>query len=105
VLVEIEDVVEAAVVGMPHDLLGEAMVGCVVLRPDSTLDVGALERHCRKRLPSFKVPQEFCLLDVLPHNSAGKIQKTKLREQARAQSAQNRVSTRLAPAPPLAMQQ
>ncbi len=103
VLAEIQDVVEVAVVGVPHELLGEAMLACVVLRPDSLLDAAALEAHCRKRLPSFKVPQQFWLLDALPHNSAGKVLKTKLRESARARSAQSRVSARSAPPVPLAL--
>lgn len=105
VLVELEEVVEAAVVGVPHELLGEAMLACVVLRPDSLLDSAALEAHCRKRLPSFKVPQEFWLLNELPHNSAGKVQKTKLREQAKSRMTRANVPARIAAAVPRGSEQ
>jgi acyl-CoA synthetase (AMP-forming)/AMP-acid ligase II len=80
VIAEIGDVVEAAVLGMPHELLGEAIKAFVVLAPDSTTTARAVADHCRKRLPSFKVPDEVIFLNNMPHNSAGKILKPKLKE-------------------------
>jgi acyl-CoA synthetase (AMP-forming)/AMP-acid ligase II len=83
---EIPDVVEVAVVGRPHELLGESIWAYVVLRPGAEIGSEGIERHCRKRLPLFKVPNEIRLLKFLPHNSAGKVLKPKLREMARAES-------------------
>jgi acyl-CoA synthetase (AMP-forming)/AMP-acid ligase II len=82
VLSELPEVVEAAVVGVPHAWWGEAIVGFIVARPGFPLSREQLEKHCRQRLPAFKMPQHFQFLDALPHNAAGKVQKTKLRQLA-----------------------
>src|SRR5205814_1830493 len=85
VVAEIPEVVEAAVVGGPHELLGESIWAYVVLRPGARIGSDEIQRHCRKRLPQFKVPDEVRLVKALPHNSAGKIIKPKLREMAKAE--------------------
>ena len=82
VLAELPEVVEVAVVGAPDELLGEVIRAFVVLRPDAHLTAAELQTHCRKRLPAFKTPQRITLLDEMPHNSAGKILKVKLRQMA-----------------------
>jgi long-chain acyl-CoA synthetase len=82
VIAEIPDVVEAAVVAGPHEFLGESIWAYIVLRPDPAIGSDEIERHCRKRLPLFKVPDQIRLLKSLPHNSAGKVLKSKLREMA-----------------------
>jgi acyl-CoA synthetase (AMP-forming)/AMP-acid ligase II len=85
VIAEIPDVVEAAVVAGPHELLGESIWVYIVLRPGAGIGSEEIERHCRKRLPLFKLPDQIRLLKTLPHNSAGKILKSKLREMAKAE--------------------
>jgi acyl-CoA synthetase (AMP-forming)/AMP-acid ligase II len=86
VVAEIPEVVEAAVVGGPHELLGEAIWAYVILRPGAGIGSDDIVRHCRKRLPQFKVPNQIRVLKSLPHNSAGKILKPKLREMAKAEA-------------------
>ncbi|HTL55647.1 MAG TPA: AMP-binding protein [Candidatus Limnocylindrales bacterium] len=84
VIAEIQDVVEVAVIGVAHDLLGEAIKAFVVPRRNSGLRPDAILTHCRNRLPAFKVPHEINFLEAMPYNSAGKILKPKLREMAKA---------------------
>lgn len=79
VLYSHDDVLEAAVIGRPDPVLGEVPVAYVSLRPDATADVPALEQLCRARLSSYKRPVQLSILDALPKNSVGKIDKLALR--------------------------
>lgn len=78
------DVVDAAVIGVPHERWGETVKGLVVLRPGATLDEAALIAHCRERLAGFKCPTSIEQRAELPRTATGKIQKFVLREQYRA---------------------
>jgi len=80
VIAELPEVVEVAVLGAPHDLLGEAIKAFLMVVPDAKITPVAVEAHCRKRLASFKAPEEILFLKNMPHNGSGKISKTKLRE-------------------------
>ena len=64
---------EVAVAGQPDAVKGEVPVAYVVARGDC--DVAELERKCRAALASFKVPKEFVLVEALPRNALGKVQK------------------------------
>jgi acyl-CoA synthetase (AMP-forming)/AMP-acid ligase II len=76
-------ITDAAVFGIPHDVLGEEVAAAVVLRPGASADQGELQRHAREKLASFKVPVKIWFWDdELPRNAAGKIQKRDLRDQA-----------------------
>ena len=79
VLFELEDVLEAAVVGHADEIFGEVPVAYVVPRPGRALDPEALRMHCSDRLARYKVPREFHVLADLPKNSVGKIVKRDLR--------------------------
>ena len=79
-LEEQEEVAEAAVVGVPDRVRGEAPVAYVVLR--SAIEPEALADRCRQKLASFKVPREFVPMDGLPRNAMGKIQKHLLANRA-----------------------
>lgn len=79
-IAEIQEVVEVAAVGVPHDLLGEAIKAFVVVVPKTAIGARDIEVHCRKRLAPYKVPQEIILLPSMPHNEAGKVLKVKLKE-------------------------
>jgi fatty-acyl-CoA synthase len=66
-------VVEAAVVGVPDERWGEVCHAFVVLREQ--VELGAF---CEERLARFKVPKAFHVVDTLPRNSVGKVQKSEL---------------------------
>ncbi|WP_374115616.1 class I adenylate-forming enzyme family protein [Streptomyces sp. NK15101] len=78
------DVVDAAVLGVPHPLLGEEVVAVVRLRPGADAGAGATEAlraHAGKRLAAFKVPARILVrAEELPRNPTGKILKRELRE-------------------------
>jgi fatty-acyl-CoA synthase len=78
VLLELEGVREAAIVGEPDERWGEAVVGFVVLDSDGPGE-DLLEAHCRERLAGFKIPKRFVMIDELPKNPTGKVERGKLR--------------------------
>jgi acyl-CoA synthetase (AMP-forming)/AMP-acid ligase II len=68
-----------AVVGLPHDRLGEIVCACVVLHKGANLTLEELVANLREqRLATFKLPQAFARIDVLPMTSTGKIRKHEL---------------------------
>ncbi|MDQ0037796.1 long-chain acyl-CoA synthetase [Variovorax boronicumulans] len=75
-------VLNAAVVGLPHDHWGEAITAFVTRRPDAAAELTAadLAAHCREHLGGFEVPKEIVFLPALPMTSTGKIQKFELRQ-------------------------
>ena len=64
---------EAAVVGRPHAEWGEVPIAYLVAEP--ALEPPALLAYCKRQLAAFKVPHEVRLLDALPRNALGKLQK------------------------------
>jgi acyl-CoA synthetase (AMP-forming)/AMP-acid ligase II len=81
VLYEHPSVLEAAVVGVPHDVLGEDVGAFVVTKPDAQLDDETLLTFCAERLADYKVPRRIAFIDELPRNATGKVLKNKLKEQ------------------------
>lgn len=81
-------VLEAAVVGMPHEKWGEAPCAFVVLRAGTNLGDQELRAFCRDHLAHFKVPQAYSFVAELPKTATGKIQKYVLRKQRSAISRQ-----------------
>ena len=80
VLFEHADVIDAAVVGVPHKVLGEEVKAVVQLKPGATATVESLRAHCADQLADFKVPSHVELRDEpLPRNPAGKVLKNLLR--------------------------
>lgn len=75
-------VLEAAVVGMPDERLGEEVVAYVVRRPGATVDEAALIERCRQALAKYKTPKHLRFVDELPKNPIGKILKRDLRLRA-----------------------
>ncbi len=70
-------VLEAVALGVPHPMLGQAIV-VIARRPPSGADVESLMAHCRKELPNFMVPQKIVLVDSLPRNANGKFDRKAL---------------------------
>ena len=75
------DVVEAAAVGLSRAAGGEDVTAAVVLRPQATIDEGALREYCRGRLAAYKVPRRIVPMDELPKSMLGKVLRKKVREQ------------------------
>jgi len=76
----LEGVLESAVFGVPHADFGEAVTAAVVARPGATLSEAANLSALRQRLAKFKLPKQIVLIDSLPRNAMGKVQKAALRE-------------------------
>jgi len=73
------DVLDAAVVGVPHERWGEAVVAAVIPKPGKSAEESSLIAHCRDRLAGFKVPKKVVHVDELPRTGTGKIQKHHVR--------------------------
>jgi acyl-CoA synthetase (AMP-forming)/AMP-acid ligase II len=82
VLADHPAVLQAQVVGKPDRVHGCLPLAFVRLRPGAALDAASLNLYCAERLSGYKVPHEFRAIDEFPVNSAGKIEKYKLRELA-----------------------
>jgi len=73
-------VLESAVVGVPHEDLGEAVTAIIVLREGGKLDETAVIAHLKSQIASYKVPKRVRFVRELPRNAMGKVQKNVLRE-------------------------
>jgi len=78
-LMEQPGVAEAAVAGESHPVRGEVPVAYLVPR-DGAIDTTALETVCRANLASFKIPRRFEIVEKLPRNALGKVQKHLLKK-------------------------
>ena len=74
-----EAVVEAAVIGIPHDSHGEEVKAVVVLSPDSPASEDEIIAFCKERLSAYKYPRIVEFLETLPKGPSGKILKRELR--------------------------
>ncbi|GAA3204329.1 long-chain fatty acid--CoA ligase [Actinocorallia longicatena] len=80
VLYEHPAVLEAAVVGLPHERWGEVPHAFVVARPGTTVTAEEIREFCRARLAKFKVPARVDLIAELPRTPSGKVLKRVLRD-------------------------
>ena len=78
---DLPGVLESAVIGVPHPDFGEAVVAVVVQKPGAALDGAAVTAALKAQIANFKVPKQIYLVEELPRNTMGKVQKNLLREQ------------------------
>lgn len=88
---EVEGIRESAVIGLPHTDFGEAVTAVLVVEDSAVEDalgesgepgvVGRIKSHLSDGLAKFKQPKQYVVLDELPRNAMGKVQKNRLREQ------------------------
>jgi acyl-CoA synthetase (AMP-forming)/AMP-acid ligase II len=79
VLMRLDGVAEAAVVGVPDPRLGEVGAAYLVTRPGFVLSGASVVAFCRERLANYKVPRQVEFVDALPRNASGKVLKYVLR--------------------------
>jgi acyl-CoA synthetase (AMP-forming)/AMP-acid ligase II len=75
-----DEIRDAAVVGVPHDHLGEVAVAFVVPRDPGTLDHDAVLACARERLSSFKLPERLIEVEQIPRTGSGKILRFQLQQ-------------------------
>ena len=75
-----DGVLESAVIGVPHLDFGESVVAVVIAEPGKTLDLTAIAAAATRDLAGFKRPRRLEVLDALPRNTMGKVQKNQLRD-------------------------
>jgi acyl-CoA synthetase (AMP-forming)/AMP-acid ligase II len=79
-IVEMPDVVAAAVIGELDLVCGEAIKAFVVLRAGAAATPREIIKHCAERLPNYMVPRDVTILERLPINAHGKVVKNELRK-------------------------
>ena len=71
---------DAAVIGVPDEVYGEAVAAYLELEPGATVSEDEIVAHCRRHLAGYKKPRHVRFVDELPRNSSGKTLKYRLRE-------------------------
>ncbi|GGI30492.1 malonate--CoA ligase [Bradyrhizobium guangdongense] len=73
-------VIESAVIGVPHADFGEGVTAVLVRQPGASIDETAVLKGLEGRLAKFKMPKRVFVVDELPRNTMGKVQKNILRD-------------------------
>jgi malonyl-CoA/methylmalonyl-CoA synthetase len=73
-------VVESAVIGVPHADFGEGVTAVLVCQPSAKVDEASVLKALEGRLAKFKMPKRVLIVDELPRNAMGKVQKNILRD-------------------------
>ena len=76
----LQGVVEAAVIPIPDDILGQAIKAIIVQQNRSPLTEKDILRHCKSELEDFAIPKYIEFRDSLPKTSSGKIDKLPLKQ-------------------------
>lgn len=79
VLIKHPQIIEAAVIGIPHDDFGEQVLAICEINPDSEPEQDELLEFCRAELAGFKLPRQIKFVEELPRNPMGKVLKNELR--------------------------
>lgn len=80
VIDDMPGVVESAVIGVAHPDFGEAVVAVLVAQKNAELDVKFMQDELKQKLANYKVPKQIHVVEELPRNTMGKVQKNVLRE-------------------------
>ena len=80
VLYKLEDIAMAAVIGVPDEVLGQAIKVVMTLKPGADLTQSEVLRHCARYLESYKIPTMVEFRETMPKTAAGKIDKLELAE-------------------------
>ena len=80
ILITHPDVQECAVVGVPDEKYGEALLAAVVPVPGKALSDDELIAHCRGKIGGYKIPRHYVFLDALPKSTMNKVLKGELRQ-------------------------
>jgi acyl-CoA synthetase (AMP-forming)/AMP-acid ligase II len=80
-------VLEAAVIGLPHEVWGEMVTAVIVPKPGQTIDPEELQAFCRKYLAGYKIPRAVHFVEQLPRNASGKVLKYQMRNAFKEQAA------------------
>ncbi|KAI8968355.1 hypothetical protein BDF20DRAFT_895906 [Mycotypha africana] len=79
VIVQLDAILECAIVSEPDDKWGERPVAYIVLKKDKSVDKQSIIEHCRRNLAGYKCPSKIVFTETLPRTSTGKVQKYLLR--------------------------
>jgi malonyl-CoA/methylmalonyl-CoA synthetase len=81
---DIPGIKESAIIGGAHADFGEVVIAILVIESDINHDKSSIEKdviaHCKTRLANFKIPKKVEIVDALPRNAMGKVQKNLLRD-------------------------
>lgn len=80
ILLQIEGISDAGVIGVPDEKWGETVKAIVVLKPGYTVSEEEIIAFCKQRLAGFKVPKSVDYIDLLPRNAVGKMLKKDMRK-------------------------
>ena len=81
------DVQHAAVVGVPHEMLGQVVQAFVVLKESCVLEPGELLDYCVQEMPSYMVPKAIEVVDQFPKTSSGKVDYKTLQSSAESSTS------------------
>ncbi len=75
-----EAIADVAVIGVPNDKYGEALLAFVVLKPGGSLELDEMIDFCRDKIAGYKIPRQLEIIQEMPRNPSGKILKKELRK-------------------------
>jgi len=79
-ILELPEVQDVAVIGVPDAVYGEAVAAFIEIRPGHVMAADTVIAHCRERISSYKKPKHVRFVPALPRNSTGKVLKYQLRK-------------------------
>ena len=80
VLITLPGIIDCAVVGIPDEEYGESLAAQVIAEAGATLDAEVIRRALAERIAGYKVPRRIDIVDALPRDDNGKVQKRRIRD-------------------------